>query len=243
MQRFSVLILLILTLATTAFMYLIGVVEQDVIEKRRALAIARMATGLVFLWVLVGGGLMYYFRDRIRIFILGINLGWRKKFVLFATILACLEEVVTVSMTNLAPVFGSMKGEAFITASTNYFDVVALHSVIVFIPLFIALAIILSRYDFKPFSVFLIFGIVGTIGEALFAGNVGVFAAFPVWVFIYGLMVFLPAYTLPESRGARPVSWYHYILVVPAVFVVALPLLLPIVAFITGVLKHPAIHT
>jgi hypothetical protein len=38
------------------------------------------------------------------------------------TALALMEEAITSSMTNLAPLFGVKIGEAYITASTNYFD-------------------------------------------------------------------------------------------------------------------------
>lgn len=55
--------------------------------------------------------------------------GWKKKFVVFATVLALIEEAITTTMTNLAPLFGVEIGEAYITASTNYVDVVLFHSV------------------------------------------------------------------------------------------------------------------
>ena len=112
--------------------------------------------------------------------------------MIFATLLACLEEAVTVTMTNLAPLFGSRIGEAFITASTNWLDVIAFHSVVVFVPYFIALALILTRYAVSPFAVFLSFGVVGTVSEAIFAGGIGPLAMFPMWAFVYGLMVWLP---------------------------------------------------
>ena len=40
------------------------------------------------------------------------TLDWRIKFVLFATVLALIEEAIAVSMTNLAPFFGVKVGEA-----------------------------------------------------------------------------------------------------------------------------------
>lgn len=57
-------------------------------------------------------------------------------------------------------------GKAYITASANYLEVVCFHSVVMFIPLFIAWACILSRYQFRPFAVFLLFGLTGTLAEA-----------------------------------------------------------------------------
>ncbi len=240
MQRTVVVVLLILALLFPGFMHLVAMHEGSA----RAWGIARMASGLVIVWIFLGGTVMYRARHAARRAVRSMRLGWRWKFVLFCILLACAEEVVTVAMTNLAPVFGARIGEAFITASTNYFDVVLLHSVVVFVPLFIALSLILSRYDLSPFAVFLVFGVVGTICEATFAGQAGAAIGFPMWAFVYGLMVWLPAYTLPpaEMRGARPARWYHGWLAVPAVFILALPMLLPIVIVINGVLKHPSIH-
>lgn len=224
-------------------MYLFALSAETVAEKKMGLAMAKMTSGLIVLWIFVGGGLMYRFRDSIRARVLASPWSWKKKFVIFATLMACLEEVVTVSMTNLATVFGSSPEIAHITASTNYFDTILFHSVIVFIPYFIVLAyVILPRYDFKPFGTFLAFGVVGTVGEAIFAGNFSVFIGFPMWAFVYGLMVYLPMYSLPENRGTRPVNFFHYIALGPALFLMSLPLIVPIVGIITGILDHPSVH-
>lgn len=176
-------------------------------------AVLLMGTGLVVFWVLIGGIYTLRLRDRIRKRVLAIKLDWRIKFVLFATFLALIEEAITTTMTNLAPVFGVPIGSAYITASANYLDVVCLHSVVVFIPMFIAWTFLLQRYSFSPNSVLLLFGITGITGEAMFGGPQA-FAEFGLWIFVYGLMVYLPAYTLPEDRGAKPPRWYHYVLAV-----------------------------
>ena len=222
------------------FIYLVGETAEGG-GAAAARGIARMALGLLVVWVGVGGSLLYYFRNAIRECVRAIPFDWRVKFVLFATLLACLEEAVTVSLTNMAPLFGAKIGEAFITASANYFDVIFFHSVIVFVPMFIAWALILQRYDFKPFSVLVLFGIMGTIGEATIIGPTA-FIGFPMWLLVYGLMVYLPAYSIPENRGARKVLWYHYLYAIPFAFLIALPMLIPIVYIITGALDHPSIH-
>ncbi len=77
---------------------------------------------------------MYCFREPIRGAVSRFRLDWRLKFIVFATLLALTEEAITTTMTNLAPLFGVKVGEAYITASTNYLDVVALHSVVMFVP-------------------------------------------------------------------------------------------------------------
>lgn len=240
MQKAVIVTLLVLAALFPAFMAAVAIHEGSAMAR----GIAGMVTGLIVLWIFGAGTLMWRLRDPIRATVRRIPLNWRVKFVLFCILLACAEEAVTVTMTNLAPLFGARIGEAYITASTNYLDVILFHSVIVFIPLFIALMLILARYDLSPFAVFLIFGIVGTICEAIFIAGPSALFGFPMWSFVYGLMVWLPTYSLPpaETRGARPARWYHAILAVPAIFILALPLLLPIIFIITSVLKHPSIH-
>ena len=96
-----------------------------------------------------------------------------------------------------------------------------------------------KAHDFSPFAVFLLFGITGILCEATI-NPAGAFFGIAQWIFIYGLMVYLPAYCLPQGRGARPVEWYHYVFFVPAVFLIALPLLIPIIYLIGHILKHPS---
>ena len=142
-------------------------------------------------------------------------------------------------MTNLAPLFGVKVGQAYITASTNYLDVVALHSVVIFVPFFVGWALILSRYDFSPFAVFVLFGLTGTLAEMSFGFQH--LLEFGLWMFVYGLMVYLPAYCVPKDRQTRPLCWWHYPLaiVVPFLFLPLVPL--PLLA---GLLfpHHPRIH-
>jgi hypothetical protein len=199
-------------------------------------AVMLMAAGLILLWVALGGSLMYFFRDQIRAKVVDMRGDWRVKFVLFATLLALLEEAVTVSMTNLAPLFGVPVGAAYITASANYLDVVTLHSVVVFIPMFIAWAFLLRRWNFNPAQVFLLFGLTGTLAEVSF-GGVQQFAQIAMWTFVYGLMVFLPAYSIPAERVARPVRWWHFPLAVVLPIVFSIP-----VAVVVGTLHPIPIH-
>ena len=166
-----------------------------------------MAWGLILLWVVFGGNLMYKHRDSVKQFVQKIPLKWQVKFVLFATFLILIEEAITTIMTNLAPVFGAPLGSAYITASANYLDVIFFHSVIVIAPMFVAWAVILHYYKFSPFAVFLLFGITGTIAEGMFSGSWG---SFGMWIFVYGLMIYLPAYCVPEERNAKTPSWWLY---------------------------------
>jgi hypothetical protein len=182
-------------------------------------ATLKMALGLILVWIILGGTLTLRFRDRIRDLALGIPLPWGLKFFLFCTLLALMEEGVTVSMTNLAPLFGAEIGQAFITASANYLHTVLFHSVIVFLPMFLVWTAMLRWYDFSSTQVFLLFGLTGSIAEMSMnpSNFLGGF-----WFFVYGLMVYLPAYCLPAERSQKKPPWWSYLMAVAA------PLLSPI---------------
>ena len=170
-------------------------------------AIFLMADGMILLWIIVGGSLTPMLRKRLVRRLVAIPIDWRVRFVILCTIMALIEEAITTSMTNCAPLFGTTPGEAHITASTNYFHVVLCHSVVLFFFMFIVWAWMLSRWDFSPLKVLLLFGITGSLAEATLnpTSLIGGF-----WVFVYGLMVYLPACTVPRDREARPVRWWHY---------------------------------
>ncbi len=135
-------------------------------DKARDRAIFLMADGMILLWIIVGGSLTPMLRRRLVPRIAAIPIDWRVRFVLFCTAMALIEEVITTTMTNCAPLFGTTPEEAHITASTNYFHVVFFHSVVVFVFMFIAWAWMLSRWDFSPLKVLLLFGITGSLAEA-----------------------------------------------------------------------------
>lgn len=219
-----------------AFLYLVAVNEDTPATS----AIVQMAFGLVLAWIVVGGSLMYAVRDRVRAFVTSIRLPWQVTFVLFCTLLALIEEAITTTLTNMAPLFGVPLGTAFITASANYFEVIFYHSVIVFIPLFIGWALLLTRYKFNPVTVMLLFGVMGVVCEMSIVGPAVALLGAPQWILVYGLMMYLPAYCIPDNRGARPVRVWHHVVAIPLAFILALPLLLPIVYLLTQVLEKPA---
>lgn len=178
-------------------------------QKPNLRAVLGMGWGLIVVWIVAGGATMYLLRGRVREVLQRTRLNWRILFVAFATVLALIEEAITTSMTNLAPVFGVKVGEAYITASTNYLDVVALHSVGMFVGMFVGWALLLWRWRFTPFQVFLLFGLTGLLAETLTFGPQNL-AQFGLWIFVYGLMVYLPAYCVPVGRPARPIRWWHF---------------------------------
>jgi len=190
-------------------------------------AILGMGLTLNLVWCFGCGLIMLRFREPVAAWIERLPGPWQLKFVVGCTLLAMAEEAVTVTLTNLAPLYGTKVGEAYITASANYIDVITRHSVVVFVPMFVGWAWMLSRWKFTATEVFLLFGAAGSIAEAQFAGNAAnLIIGF--WFFVYGLMVWLPACAVPESRHANRPKWWHFPLaiVLPGLFVipVAVPL-------------------
>lgn len=203
-----VLIKILAVYTTIAFSLILAVVLIGSHDPR-ARAIILMGAGLVVFWVLVGGLLTLRLRERVRTRLLRVRVRWEWVFFLFATALALTEEAITTTMTNLAPEFGSQIGVAYITASNNYLIVIAFSSVVVFVPEFAAWALLLRRYAFSPNEVFLLYGFLGTTMEASL-NPTALIAGF--WFFVYGLMVYLPAYSLPPRSNAVTPRWFHYIL-------------------------------
>lgn len=176
-----------------------------------------MAAALGLAWCVLGGSLMYLVRQPVRRLIGKSPFNRITTFALFATMLALMEEAVTTTLTNLAPHFGS--SQAFITASRNYLEVVLWHSVVVIAPMFVVWGWLLARYVFSPVAVFLLFGLNGVLAELLIGGPALLMA--PFWIFVYGLMIFLPAYSFPTSATAGKPRWYHYPLTIVSCFLVS----------------------
>jgi hypothetical protein len=199
--------LIILLLIPLMLLELVGIAAEG--RKRYGTfegAILLMAAALALVWNVIGGAVMYLARNPTRELVRRSRLSRGATFVLFATLLALLEEVVTTTLTNLAPVFGNTRG--FITASRNYLEVVVWHSVIVIAPMFVVWSWLLARLRFSPGSVLLLFGFNGVLAELLIGGPALVMA--PFWVFVYGLMVYLPAYSFPTKAETPAPRWFHY---------------------------------
>jgi len=262
-KRGIFIIAYVYSILSISFVLLIALLSNEKIFR----AVIIMGTGLVLFWIVLGGPLQWFLRDRV-VKLLGkipslVSLIQGKQendsvsllenqrpkplrfcgmilnrfplqFVLLSTLMACLEEAVTVSMTNSAPLWGVTPDQAHITASTNYLDVVCLHSVIVFIPSFMSWAFFMSRYNFDPLVVMLMYGLLGWWNEIFFAGfTLSSVLMWGMWVLVYGLMIFLPAYAPPRNVGEVDPRWYHYILAFFSSMLAPIP-----VAIVVGLL-HP----
>ncbi|HZR20858.1 MAG TPA: hypothetical protein VFE51_26485 [Verrucomicrobiae bacterium] len=233
-QRIFVLVLLAILFLTSGFITFVMWHQPH----RRAMLF--MAWGLIWLWIIGCGLAMCRWRDSLCHMAAKVPLSWPVKFVAGCILLAMLEEAVTTSMTNCAPLFGVKVGQAYITASANYFDVIFRHSVVVFVPMFIGWAVLLKYWRFSPFEVFVLWGITGTFLEFSYSGYQGV-PNFPFWILVYGPMVWLPAHFPAPARPARPPKWWAYPLAV-----ILPPLFLPLDVVLAPWLwlggKHPDIH-
>ena len=172
-------------------------------------AILCMGLGLIIIWCILGGTIMRLVREPFKALMARVRIHWTVKFVLLCIAMALLEEAVTVSMTNLAPIFGGVTEAAHITAYKGYLETVCLDSVIVFVPQFMCWAFLLWLWDFKPVEVMLLYGLTGWVMEALHSGPDN-WNAVGMWTFVYGLMVYLPACTVPPDRKAWPVRWWTW---------------------------------
>lgn len=228
-------VLAVYTAVIVSVVTFLNAFSEDVEARAKVL----MGFGLVVFWCLGFGLLSRYGRDRFRRAFARVPGPWQVKFIIAATALAMLEEVVTVCLTNAAPLFGVARGQVMITASTNYLEVVFLNSVWpVFVPWIIGWSLLLTRYAFPPNHVFLLFGLLGSLAEMTFGWS-AVIAGF--WVFVYGLMVYLPAYALP-TRDARPPRWWHYPIAVVFPFLCMAPWALVYGGVVSGILGFDLIQ-
>jgi len=209
----------------SALLTLVAVVGRDPVTR----AITAMAAGLGFLWIILGGVIMVTLRDPARALMRRFSRHWQTAFVLWAIVLALLEEAITTGLTNTAPLWGLTWQEAHITASNKYLDVVLFHSVIVFIPMFIAWGWLLRRYAFQPVQVFLLFGFTGTLAETLSFGLQN-FMMLGFWVYVYGLMVYLPAYAITPYLSERRPKRGTYLIALIVPLLAAIPVALLILA-------------
>lgn len=132
-------------------------------------------------------------------------------FVVSAGVLASCEEVCTQFMTQHALLFGVPVGQAYITPSLDYWDTVLHHSVIVFIPMFAACALITERWKFSPKEIFFLIGVTGLIAE-MTMNPASLFMGF--WLLIYGFMVLAPAMWLYRDLMIAKRQWWHYLMAV-----------------------------
>ncbi len=204
---------------------------------KKSIAIIGMGLGLILIWGLLGGLVALKIREPLRIKMLNHPNHPRVKFFLFALFMACLEEVVSTLMTNTAPLYGFSPYDVYITASPNYFEVILLHSVIVFWPAYIVWAFALNKYEFHPNWVLILYGLTGLVAEGMTFGWGNNLLMFAYWGIIYGLMVYLPAYTVPFKENRKKPGFFMSIamIILPLLVLVPVALIVIIVQVIIGI--------
>ncbi len=231
-QTFIVAILVIWQLVLTTLLTLAG------LSNPKLGALSGMLWGVNIFWIGLVGLSSIWFRDQLASFGKRHSKHLPLMGFLFAMVMALIEEAVTTTMTNCAPLFGAELGDVYITASANYFDVVLFHSVIVMLPQFALLAWLLGRFLISPFAAFMCYGFTGFFNEALFSGPNPL--ALAQWILIYGLMVYAPACLFRECPGRRKVGWWFF----PVVVILPILASIPMVALLLLVIApdHPSIH-
>ncbi|MFQ3586200.1 MAG: hypothetical protein SNJ74_06505 [Fimbriimonadaceae bacterium] len=193
----------------------------------RARAILSMAVGLYAIWCVGATWLIWRWRDAVRErFLRAPGNPWLK-FFLLCLALVLLEEAVTTTMTNLAPVFGSEVGVAYITGSANYLEVVLWHSVVAIFPGFIAWALLVRWVAVHPNTAYLVYGLQGVMGEVMYDGPHQA-AAFAFWIAVYGPILYLPTYCVYGLGARRRPRLGHF----AAVFALSIVLTIPSVQFV-----------
>lgn len=195
-------------------------------QQMRLAALLGMTVGMYILWIFIGGIIAWRFGDLIQRWGDRHPSFWLLRFFLSCIALCMTEEAITTLMTNLAPFFGVRLGQVYITASSNYWDVILGHSLIVIAPTFLAWAFLLKYYQFQPSTVLVLFGLTGTLMEMIYGGFMQM-AQTGMWVLVYGLMIYLPACSAPSNRPGRIPRLAHCILAVLLPFAF-MPLCIPI---------------
>ncbi|MFO1467046.1 MAG: hypothetical protein U1F35_11535 [Steroidobacteraceae bacterium] len=203
-----------------------------------------MGVFLIVTWVLAGGLLMRRYQGRITTLMRRWGRKPKTAFVTFSLLLACVEEGIACVATNLSGAFGDPTGSAYITASGNFFDLIFFHSVIVIVPLLIVWSWLLERYDFTVPRFFILFGVQGALSEIAFAGMSP--ALFPMWLLVYGLMIWLPYQALaPAFDRARVRIKPGFLVHVTSLLLAQAGSFAFTLAFIGvshGLLRHPLSH-
>jgi hypothetical protein len=240
--RFSLsatwLLRIVIALACFHFLTILAVFTTFTVrgEHRNLRALMGMMLGLYLAWIIPASIAQWRLKPVAEKLAERRDGSWRLRFFLLCVAMAMIEEAVTTLMTNAAPLFGVKVGQVYITASSNYWDVVLGHSLIVIVPTFLAWTWLLNRYRFRPVQVLLLYGCTGTLMESFSGGpqQIG------MWILVYGLMVYLPACTVPDDRPGRKPLTRHYL---AAVFVpfLAMPLCIPMLFGIRAIRPSAAI--
>lgn len=195
------------------------------VPKNRAIIL--MGTGLFLFWCLAINLTLWHCRDTFRAWFLRWKAPLFLRFFGFSLALLLIEEAITTTMTNLAPVFGSKVGEAYITGSSNYVDVVLWHSVVALFPSILAWSWLIAKRAVHPNTAYLAWGFQGYLAELSYGGP-GQLPAIAFWISVYGPMLYLPAYCAFGLGGTQRPRFRDFL----AMAALAIILTIPSAAFV-----------
>ena len=179
--------------------------------EKKDLAIVTMALGLLLIW----GVALACIQIKISINIKPIKQSSIRYFLSIIGMmifLALLAEVISSLMTQTAHLWQLSPNVAYITATPNYIELVTKHSVIVFIPQFIAIAYIHYKVKFSANQWFYIYGLIGYLNEWIAFGSAASWVSIPYWIIIYGWIVYLPTYLFHPKVERKTPRVYHFVL-------------------------------
>ena len=154
------------------------------------------------------------------------HFGGKTLFVIGATALALTEEALAIFWNNNISALFSTTDKTILTITTNYFDLIAKHSVIVFIPMFIVWAYLLKNRHYSAEEAFLYFGLTGILAEFWFMPSTLIFMAGGFWILVYGAMVYAPAKLLVGKKEKFHFSFLRAGVAIFLSFLAAVPVAL-----------------
>jgi hypothetical protein len=93
--------------------------------------------GLITIWCVLGGALMFALRKRFARWATCLPIDWMVRFALLFAPMALIEEAMITPLTNAGPALGAVSGAVRITSSTNHLELVS-RSAVAFVPWFIS---------------------------------------------------------------------------------------------------------
>jgi hypothetical protein len=195
-----------------------------------------MQWGSFISWVVITGS---YFATPVVLFVSRLvkrfRFGEKTLFVLGATTLALVEEALAIFWNNNISALFSTADKTILTITTNYFELISQHSVVVFIPMFIVWAYLLKNRHYSAEEAFLYFGLTGILAEFWYVPSFFPFIAGGFWVLVYGSMVYVPAKLLIGTKEKFNFSFRRAGVAIALSFLAAVP-----VALIVSILTKSA---
>lgn len=180
-------------------------------------------------WIGLCGGATWLARDRLRDLAGKLPVKGITRFLLVATLFALLEEAIAVCTGIYSDHPQNLLLPRVLLSMSSY------------VGMFLGLWWALSKYEFKTWEAFLVFGTSGYVIETIYSPSSLVYNTliFPFWLFIYGLMVLLAVLATADELSAksrRESGWkYVWGIVAPTSAGLASAMIVAIILHVFGV--------